>query len=355
MKRSLIVAVLCLSAGCGADPEVVTQELRAAGPYGVGYKTIKVSYQTPLGEDRELDVFVWYPTDVREGERPLYGLLKASEVAVVDAPPLDLGPLPLVMFSHGHQAYASVMSYMMEHLASHGMIAVAPTHTGNTVINGDNRETDIYYLRALDISRTLDSVMQTEPISERRLIMGHSFGGYTAFSVAGATYPVDELMVACEQGEASEGFCSTLTEEKVQIFRDGLHDARFEAMISLDPGDYGLLREGVAAIDVPVLHMVAEQSDNPPGQPEQDEYWTALDGGDDRRVLLLGGAHNDFMDSCGIGILIRCSELPAPQVQAMVRTYVLAFARRWLMDDKDVRPLLDGEHTVSPLAEVNTR
>lgn len=348
--------VLSAALGCsGADPVMVTQELRAPGPYGVGYRRTEVVYQTPAGEERKLDVFTWYPTDVRDGERPLYGLLKASEVAVVDAPPLDLGPLPVVVFSHGHQAYASVMSYMMEHLASHGILAVAPTHTGNTVLNGDSRETDIYYLRALDVSKTLDQLSSESLISDKRAIMGHSFGGYTAFSLAGAEYPIDDLQAACGRGEASAGFCSTLTEDKAQIFRDGLQDDRFSAVISLDAGDFDLFRDGVAQVEQPVLHMVAEESGHPPGMPEQDQYWNALDGGDDRRVLLVGGAHNDFVDSCGIGIRIRCSELPAPLVQAMVRVYVLAFVRKWLLGDGDVDPLLNGEHPVSELAEIHAR
>ena len=193
-----LFALACGTSGCGGDPEVDLAALSAPGPHAVGHRILSVSYEPPLGGSRRLAVNVWYPAEAVEGERPIY-VLRSSEVAVSDAPPMALGPRPVLAFSHGHQAYAAAMSDLMEHVASHGYLAVAPTHTGNTFLDGAARETDIYYLRALDVSASLDHLerLEDDPLAGRLgaqiAVAGHSFGGYTSFALGGARDPIDAL------------------------------------------------------------------------------------------------------------------------------------------------------------------
>jgi predicted dienelactone hydrolase len=361
-------AVLLGALACGAEPEPAAVDpvalYDAPGPYGVGYRSLDVRY-VPTGTtaERVLRVLVWYPAAPDPtGDRPLY-LLKASEQATIDAPPLELGPRPVLVFSHGHQAYASVMSHFMEHAATHGWIAIAPNHTGNTFADGDGRETPIYWQRAHDVSRSLDALDALpagDPLSgrlsERRAIVGHSFGGYTAMMLGGARHDVDRLAAECAGGQGPRGYCSTLDAAQETVFRAGLADPRFSALVSLDPGDFDLFgAAGVAAVGLPVLHVVAESSGHRPGDPSTDAYWTALSGADDLRVLLLGGAHNDFMDSCASGVQLRCSTLPPAEVWRLTRVYALAFLNAHLLGDTTGAPILSGAVPVSPLAERTAR
>jgi predicted dienelactone hydrolase len=352
VKRGLFFALL--TAACGGEIEVA--ELSAPGPHAIGYRTYSVEYLPPLAtEPRRTFVLVWYPALPAEGERPFY-TLRTSEVAVVDAPPAELGPLPVVVYSHGHQSYGASLSHLAEHLASHGFITIAPTHTGNTFVDGDNRETEIYYQRAFDVKAALDhfAALSNDPLAgrfgERIAMTGHSFGGYTTFALAGATYPIDPLVAACEAGTGKPSFCSTMTAEKAEIFRAGLEEPRFSAAVTVDPADFDLFgAEGVAAIDIPTLHMIADVS-----TPE-DRYWPALHHPDDVRMRLIDGDHNDFIDTCSTGITVRCSTLDPASVWLPMRVYTLAFLRKVLLEEEGLDGILDGKAPVSPLIELTAR
>jgi predicted dienelactone hydrolase len=360
------LALIWLAACGGAEGEDLTAAVAAladVGPYGVGYSTFTATYAAPVtNEDRTITVLAWYPAQANPGgEKPLY-LLREAELATVDAPPVA-GPWPVAVLSHGHQGYPAGMSYLSEHLASHGWLVLAPSHKGNTFADGDNRRTDIYYLRALDVSAALDAAGAL-PASHpahglaggARAIIGHSFGGYTALMLAGARHDMDALEAGCAAGTGKASFCSDLDAARAAVFRGGLTDPRFSAVVSLDPGDFDLFgAAGVAQVGLPALHMVAEASGHRPGHPEEDPYWSALPGAAPRRVLLRGGAHNDFTDACAAGLDIQCSALAAEPVWRMIRVYVQAFLQRYLLEDEAVAGILDGAVEVSELVELTTR
>lgn len=361
MRRGLWLLGLWACGG-EAEPTVDPATLLAPGPHPVGYRLTEVNYLPPLSATpRRLAVHVWYPAAAKGEDRPIY-VVRKSEVATVDAAPAELGPLPAVLYSHGHQAYATVMSQVMEHLASHGYLVIAPTHSGNTFLDGDDRQTDIYYQRPLDLSATLDhfQTLQDDPLagrlSDRIAISGHSFGGYTAFALGGAQYPVDALDAGCVAGTTSAGYCSTLDAESRALFRAGFYDPRFFAILSYDPGDFGLFGgPGVAQVEAPVLQVVAEGSGFAPGDPSSDPYWVALHGAQDLHLLLRGGEHNDFTDSCGSGVTIRCSTLVPAEVLKPLAGYSLAFLERALRGRSDLGPILDGTTAVSPLYQATKR
>ncbi len=362
MMLRISAAALCLSLlACGeeVDPELLKTELTQKGNYGVGFRSFKVNYRPPLAtEDRELLSYVWYPSEVTSGEKANY-VLRNSDQAIVEAAPAPLSKLPVVIFSHGHQAYAAVMSQLMEHLASHGYIAVAPTHTGNTVTNGDNRKTEIYYQRPLDIKATLDQLKMLNPelselIGEQVILVGHSFGGYTGFALAGAEYQVETLSASCGGAEPRRGYCETIDADKEMLFKTGFEDSRILGLVSVDSGDFDLFgKEGFSKLSIPVLHMVAEQSGHAPGQTLSDSYWQALKHPGDVRILMKGAAHNDFVDSCGAGLNIRCSMLPAPLVIGPTNAYILAFIEDLLQEKKRYAPMLQGEVSLSTYAEIS--
>ena len=299
-------------AACGGGNTDRLEELGEPGRHAVGYRSYDFEYTPPgAAEPRRLEAAVWYPTDVTEGRAPSYFLFPAENV-VLNAPPKDLGPLPVLVFSHGHQGYAENSGFLMEHFASHGFVVVAPTHTGNTFDDGEFRDTSIYYLRGHDVSAALDfmrALPADDPLAgafgEPVALAGHSFGGYTAYGVGGATFDLAGLDARCEGfvDSGNGGPCTSLTDEARARFSEGTHDPRFGVVISMAAGDFPMFgAAGVAAVQVPVLQMTAEDDGYPANAPEQDDYWMALDGPHDRRVNVVGGTHNTFTDACAIGL-----------------------------------------------------
>jgi len=342
--------------------KALVDSLSEQGPYGVGYRSYSVTYETPISKmPRTVQALVWYPSNISEGDRPLY-LVKSSEIAVQESEPAALKNLPVIVYSHGHQAYPAVMSYLMEHWASHGYIVISPGHTGNTVINGSERETDIFYLRAHDLRASIDFLrdLKTDPLtgmfSNDLIVSGHSFGGYTAFGYAGAMLAIDRLKSKCDMDPDGDDFCSTLTPEKEALFRAGLKDERVRAVMSFDAGNFDLYgAEGIANVDVPVLHAVAELGNHADPDPQVDKFWTALHHKDDIRLLLAEGAHNDFVDSCGAGVKIRCSDLEPELVWRAMRIYTLAFIKRSFDGASEPASILNGTEKVWANIQISTR
>ena len=161
MRLSCWCLLFLVLAGCTqeatAPPLTDEERLSQSGDYGVGFTRQELSYAAPeTTEPRVIEVAIWYPTR-DEGAANVRYSFRSSEVALLDAAPVE-GPFPTAVFSHGNQALNDVSSFLMEHLASHGWLVLAPNHTGNTSrdrLSGD-RTTSLLYLPAKDVSHVLD-------------------------------------------------------------------------------------------------------------------------------------------------------------------------------------------------------
>lgn len=315
-------------------------ELSAPGPWSVGHQDASVVYGDAIGGgERTLHLSLWYPTTATDGDDATYffGALEAE--GVWQDAPVAAGRFPLVVYSHGHQAYAEVSGFLMEHLASHGWIVAAPDHTGNTTFDGSERTTEIYAQRPRDLSAVLDFLETSGlPLASPSVVMGHSFGGYTVLASAGATFASGAL----DCPDPSTGFCSTMTPALRTVFEGGLADARFDAALLMAPGDYGLFEAaGIGAITMPTLLMTGTE-DQPPGS-EVDQMWAALQGDGARRVTLDGAGHQSFTDFADT---MEDVTLSAEASTRIIDVYGLAWARR-AAGDADVAPVLDGEREVA--------
>lgn len=285
-------------------PEAHAEFLQQRGEWNIGYQIVELTWEPALtDEPREIDVVVWYPTEEEGGTAPFYLGVWPDEESQVDATPLELESMPVMVISHGTQGYPQGASFMGKYFASHGWLVLAPTHSGDTLAPTDPRTTDIYWQRAGDVSTTLDWALgdSNHPWAGRTadfvIGAGHSFGGYTMMTLAGARFDLEWLDEWCAGPDARENFCGDYDAERRAIFAEGLRDERIEAVISLAAGDddkFGL--EGIQAIEIPVLQMSADEDDRT-GQ-NAGPYWEGLGRDGMWWVQLTNAGHLHFIDTC---------------------------------------------------------
>lgn len=207
------------------------------GGFSVGTFSAEITGST--GEN--LTVQVWYPSDEPGTETVVYdGLYPGG--SYTDSTPSCGDSRPVMLFSHGYSGIRWQSGFLVEHLASHGYVVVAPDHVGNTFLDNDDSQFEaVLFRRPQDITDSFDwAVAQSEDASsslagcidgdDGYAVSGHSFGGYTAFAVAGAT--LDD-----QQGGTYD-----------------LSDDRAWAVVPLAPWDAYVLTSGsTATVDVPVM------------------------------------------------------------------------------------------------------
>lgn len=321
----------------------------AAGPHRAGYRELSVSWTDPLlPAPRELAVALWYPTDAESGLPVAYSGVFPDALALGDAEPVP-GPLPLVLFSHGHQGFAGNSSFLMRHLASHGWLVAAPDHTDNTTFDGSERTTEIYWERPLDLVAVLDAVRGEWDTTDELGVVGHSFGGYTVHLSAGGEIAVDDVVPPCLDGTDTSDFCSTMTTAQAERLGGDLALPGLRGAVSMAPGDYGLLGEaGVGAIDVPLLLLTGGLDGGTPGGG--DLVWPALTA---RKagVHIPTMGHQGFTDFSGT-LGDPPGSIDPEEGFHIVRTAVSAWLDATVRGDERGLALFDGTLELSPLAEL---
>jgi predicted dienelactone hydrolase len=329
------------------------------GHYGVGFRSIDVTYiPDSMTEPRSLRAAVWYPSRDQTGEPAKYLDAILRETVFVDADPSVTQPAPVLLFSHGHMAFAEQSYFMAEHFASHGWIVIAPSHKGNTIFDPSPPPPQIFEWRPQDVSRALDAVAnlpEDDPLhgatSSDIVVSGHSFGGYTTMALAGASFAVDAIAENCSLVGDSE--CSYFPGATPR-YAAGFADERIKVAIPMAPGNHAVFQEGVANIAIPVMLITGLLDKQTTEEAEGTPFWSTLDGPDDIRVQLLTGGHLTFSDGCALlpGAFSDdgCGPdfLPTEEAHLYINAYAMAFARKHLWGDTENDDLLSGQRPLHP-------
>ncbi len=320
-----------------------------AGPFAVGHRTWPVDYVVPgTGEVRTIVVNAWYPARRVDGPRPRFENAFDDPDSVIDAParPPAGESYPVLVHSHGDRGFAGNSAYLMAHFASHGWVAVAPDHAGNTLTDNPRGELVAHFVeRPADISATLDALAAlpaddalAAADTERVILSGHSRGTYTVWAGLGAAF--DLAVIAAENPELSDG--------ERAAFEGGLADGRVVAGIAMDGG----YREGWFGPDGWRAVQLPLQMQSVPGaeKPDVQAIFDRAEGLDLVWVEVAGACHQTF----GLGL---CGTLEKERGFRISEVYALAFARRHLLGDDDPQTvgIVEGEVAVDAAATVTRR
>ncbi|MEY3300018.1 MAG: hypothetical protein RLZZ597_3278 [Cyanobacteriota bacterium] len=124
------------------------------------------------------------------------------------------GPVPVVVISHGLGDQPQSFLDIAAHVASHGFVAALPEHIGSNfvqqqaLLSGLTQESfraQEFIDRPLDVTFLLDELSRRNAADfggrldlNRVTVAGHSFGGYTALALAGATIDFERLAQRCD-------------------------------------------------------------------------------------------------------------------------------------------------------------
>ena len=355
---ALGIGSVALLAGCSPEappanpPEgsLLDSPVDAIGPFRVGYRSFVYTYQ-PKGVPgpREIRVNLWYPTLDEEGTPPRYiNVFPDDDVfeGASVAPPVEAAGYPVHLHSHGYSGFGGTSSDMMRWFASHGWVAVAPDHTGNTLPeHEDTVPLTMSFLRSMDLTASLDAIEALpadDPLAGKCrtgevLLSGHSFGGRTAWATGGAKYDLAAIQALCDDGSK---FSEPCTPEQIAVFGDGLGDPRVVAGIpmAIGHGDGWFGEDGYNAVKKPYLYMTGTL--DPVGA---ENVWSRVTSIDFTWLDFEGGCHQLFA-------LGGCQEFDSYEGWRLVNIYAFAFARRHVLGDTSdkVRTILDGTEVLSP-------
>ena len=334
---------------------------RDLGPYAVGHSVFDA---TDPARDRTLRTEVWYPVDPDDavGEPTFYdfqflGLGLVSPVAIEDAPITADTWRPLVVFSHGSCGVSFQSTPLMEHLASHGFVVVAPNHKGNTVneclggggdpfaVSAADRPADVSFLIDLFLAKTMDPddafFARVNPFAVG--VAGHSFGGYTAIAMATG---IDAPSL-------------------------GLHvepDPRVRAIAPIAPASEFFSDAELASIRVPMFLLGGTIDDTTPIEPNTTRPWELASARPIYRADLIGAGHLHFANACAIGQALLdfgvperqignyvpgyddtcgADDFPIEEAQRLESFYVTAFFKRTLLHDDRYDAFLSPDYAAA--------
>jgi predicted dienelactone hydrolase len=197
---------------------------------------------------------------------------------------------PVIVFSHGLGSVRTDLRYLAEHLASHGYVVAALEHPGsneantNLALQGKTRvvKPQEFLHRPQDISFVLDELEKLNQTANNPLagkltttntmVVGYSFGGGTALTLAGAELQLERLKQRCKNnlailslGEAMQCIAQELPENSYQ-----LRDTRIKQAIALNPTTSQIFGEtGLTKVQVPTLVLAGSADKTTPALTEQ--------------------------------------------------------------------------------------
>ena len=264
---------------------------------------------------------------------------------------------PVVIISHGLSSSPESFEKYAQHLASYGFVVAVPQHPGSDekqtqdLIDGYTRQLFLqneFIDRPQDISYILDELERRNEVEfEGRLdlknvgIAGHSFGGYTALAVSGATIDFEQLERDCnlDIGNLNTALllqCRALNLEQQEY---NFRDERIKAVFTINPVNASIFgKTGLSNVKIPTFIGAGSYDPATPFIFEQATSYPFLGSEETYLQLQEGQAHVDFAElDAGISNMLKRVEgltLPSPDLtEDYTNSMMLAFFQVYINED----------------------
>lgn len=220
------------------------------------------------------------------------------------------GKTPVLIMSHGLGSKPEDFAKRAKHLASYGFFVALPQHPGSDTqqvedlkdgLSGSYFLTSEFIDRPRDISFVIDELERRNQSSfGGRLnlqsvgVAGHSFGGYGALAVGGATIDFEFLQKMCARPFGYIDTSLLLQCRALQLPRQAYNfrDPRVKAVFAANPVNYAIFGpKGLSQVSVPVFLVGGSDDPATPVVFEQTQSFPLLSSPVKYLALAEGQAH----------------------------------------------------------------
>lgn len=239
------------------------------------------------------------------------------------------GLTPVIVFSHGLSAAPEGYRERLQHLASHGFLVAAPQHPGSDAAYVEDFRAGLtsevfdlgeFIERPRDISAVIDELERRNQSEfggqlnlQRVGVGGHSFGGYTALAVAGATIDFEHLQRECNQRFAFLNLSLLLQCQALDLPRQeyDFRDPRVGAVAVMNPVNSSIFGPvGLGQVQVPVAIAAGSLDPAAPAVFEQFRSFPWLQTPNRVLGLIEGQAHIVNPGELDAGIVDLINSIP---------------------------------------------
>lgn len=279
-------------------------------------------------------------------------------------------PKPVIVISHGLNSNRDSYAYLAEHLASHGFVVAMPEHIGSNTNQLQalmlGRARDVtkpteFLDRPLDVRFLLDELERlstSEPTLQGQLnleqvgVIGQSFGGYTALTLAGGKINFGQLQQDCGSRLKDTINISLILQcQALKLPQKSyeLTDDRVKAIIAINPIDSSVLGETLSQIKTSVMFVSGSVDKVSPALLEQATPFTWLTTPEKYFVLMQGGTHFSTIavdqpsDSEALPEFQGLSGPSPTAAKSYLSALSLAFMKRHVTGDVGFQPYLSPQ------------
>jgi predicted dienelactone hydrolase len=274
----------------------------------------------------------------------------------------------VVVFSHGLASRPEDFEQGLKHLASYGFLVAAPQHPGSDTIwlkemlkgfHKDIFDGQEFINRPKDISFVIDELGRRNQKEfggkldlARVGVAGHSFGGYTALAIAGATIDFDHLQQECDRAFGAVNAALLLQCRALELPRQTyqLQDPRAAAVLAANPVNRAIFGpSGIGKIAIPIVIASGSYDPAAPAALEQAASFTWLTVPQRYWIMVEGQAHVNFSKiDPGIEDAIKsATDLTLPS-QGLISNYIngvsVPFFVTYIQSSDSFRPFLRSSY-----------